>query len=70
MAVVASPVRPDDRGDLRGPGAAPTVVLRQTSSGFDWEDAGIGALGAFGLALLLFGTLQVVARGRDRHAAA
>ena len=70
VAVVASPVRPDDRGDLRGPGAAPTVILTQAPAGFDWEDAGIGALGAFGLALLLFGTLQVVARGRDRHAAA
>jgi hypothetical protein len=67
--VVAS-VRPDDRAGVRGPGAAPTVILTQTPRGFDWEDAGIGALGAFGLALLLFGTMQVVARGRDRHAAA
>jgi hypothetical protein len=70
MPDVVASVRPDDRAGVRGPGAAPTVILTQTPRGFDWEDAGIGALGAFGLALLLFGTMQVVARGRDRHAAA
>jgi hypothetical protein len=64
-------VRPDDRAGVRGPGLAPTVFLTQTpSSGFDWGDAGIGALGAFGLALLLFGTMQVVTRQRRSHAAA
>jgi hypothetical protein len=64
-------VRPDDRAGVRGPGLAPTVFLTQApSSGFDWGDAGIGALGAFGLALLLFGTMQIVARQRRSHAAA
>ena len=64
-------VRPDDRAHVRGPGLAPTVFLSLApSSGCDWGDAGIGALGAFGLALLLFGTMQVVARQRRSHAAA
>jgi hypothetical protein len=70
-STIETSVRPDDRAGVRGPGLAPTVVLTQTpSSGFDWGDAGIGALGAFGLALLLFGTMQVVARQRRGHAAA
>ena len=61
---LAASVRPDDRAGVRGPGAAPTVFLTQTDSGFDWADAGIGALGAFGLALVLFGGLQVASRNR------
>ena len=68
--VLAASVRPDDRAGVRGPGAAPTVFLTQTDSGFDWADAGIGALGAFGLALVLFGGLQVASRNRRSHAAA
>lgn len=70
-STIETSVRPDDRVGVRGPGLAPTVVLTQTpSSGFDWGDAGIGALGAFGLALLLFGTMQVVTRQRRSHAPA
>lgn len=68
--VAAVSVRPDDRAGIRGPGAAPTVILTQAESGFDWADAGIGALGAFGLALLCFGGLQVASRTRRSHAAA
>jgi len=69
--VLAASVRPDDREGVRGPGAAPTVILTQTSSGgFDWVDAGIGALGAFGLVLVLFGGLQVASRNRRSHAPA
>ena len=55
---------------MRGPGAAPTVILMQAESGFDWADAGVGALGAFGLALALFGALQIASRTRRSHAAA
>ena len=65
--VLAASVRPDDRAGVRGPGAAPTVILTQSDSGFDWADAGIGALGAFGLALVLFGGLQVASRNRRSH---
>jgi hypothetical protein len=65
--VLAASVRPDDRAGVRGPGAAPTVLLTQPGTGFDWTDAGIGALGAFGLALVLFGGLQVASRTRRSH---
>ena len=69
-AASAASVRPDDRAGARGPGAAPTVILTQADAGFDWADAGIGAVGAFGLALALFGALQVAWRTRRSHAAA
>ena len=68
--VLAASVRPDDRAGVRGPGAGPTVILTQTDPGFDWADAGIGALGAFGLALVLFGGLQIASRNRRSHAPA
>jgi hypothetical protein len=68
-ATTQTAVRPDDRTGVRGPGLAPIVVARPSSSGFDWADAGIGALGAFGLALVLFGAFQVVSQRRT-HAAA
>ena len=63
-------VRPDDRAGVRGPGAVPTIFAQPSGDGFDWGDAGIGALGAFGLALLLLGGLQVATRGRRGHATA
>jgi hypothetical protein len=67
---IATPsVRPDDRADVRGPGAVPTVFLTQSPSGFDWSAAGIGALGAFGLALVLFGGMQVLGHTRRSRAA-
>jgi|tagenome__1003787_1003787.scaffolds.fasta_scaffold20802644_2 hypothetical protein len=47
------------------------VVVVQTSprSGFDWGDAGIGAAGGVGLAMLAAGGLVVVQRrGRLTHA--
>ena len=68
-STVQASVRPDDRAGARGPGLAPIVVASPSSSGFDWEDAGIGALGAFGLALVLFGAMQAVSRQRRTHAA-
>lgn len=65
-------VRPDDLAGVRGPGSIPTVFVASSSSrdGFDWDDAGVGAVGAFGIALLLLGGLQLAARGRRHHAAA
>ena len=58
-------VRPDDRA-WRGLDSAPGIV--ETSSpasridGFDWADAGIGAAGALGFALLLMGFSALVLR--------
>jgi hypothetical protein len=64
-------VRPDDRSGLRGVG--PVSATQSTSSGFDWGDAGIGAIGAAGFSLLLAGgmllTLHLVHQRRDRVAA-
>ena len=70
--ITSSSTRPDDRAGTRGPGSLPTVGAMASSSGdgFDWADAGVGAVGAFGLALVLLGGLQVAARGRRDHAAA
>ena len=47
-----------------GTTAAPTAVVSNPSTGFNWNDAGVGASIAFGVALLL--TLSV-AIGRRRH---
>lgn len=58
-------VRPDDRA-WRGTGPAPIIVPVVSPSprvdGFDWTDAGIGAVGALGFALLLAGASAIVAR--------
>jgi hypothetical protein len=63
-------VRPDDRSGIRSVG---TVGATQSSGGFDFGDAVIGAIGAFGLSLLVAGgmllTLHVVHQRRDRVAA-
>ena len=61
--------RPDDRGGLRGPGAVPIGVMTPATDGFDWVDAGVGAVGAFGLALILFGMLALTTRTRRSHVA-
>jgi hypothetical protein len=64
------PVRPDDRA-WRGIGPEPTVVPIDsptvTVDRFDWLDAGVGAAGALGLALLLAGASVFAVR---RHTAA
>lgn len=72
LVVSQSGVRPDDLAGIRGPGSIPAVFVASGSSrdGFDWSDAGVGAAGALGLALLLLGGLQLAARGRRDHAAA
>jgi hypothetical protein len=71
LAIVAqeTALRPDDRPGIRGPGPAPVVIAPQAPSGFDWGSAGIGALGAFGICLLVFAGAQLVVRERGRHAA-
>ena len=58
-------VRPDDRA-WRGVGSAPVIVETESPAsrvdGFDWADAGIGAAGALGIALLLMGSSALVLR--------
>lgn len=56
-------MRPDDRA-WRGVGTAPVVEAAPASrvDGFDWADAGIGAAGAVGIALLLMGLSALVLR--------
>ena len=70
VQAASAPTRPDDRPGTRGPGPAPIVIAAESRSGFDWGAAGIGALGAIGLCLLVATGLQLVARERGRHAAA
>ena len=41
------------------------VLASSTSSGFDWQDAGIGAAGAFGVALLLLTAVALARRSRS-----
>ena len=64
-------IRPDDRA-WRGTGPAPTVEIVQPPTGrvdgFDWADAGIGAVAALGFGLLLAGATALVLR-RQRVAA-
>jgi hypothetical protein len=62
--IATASVRPDDRAGIRGPGTVPTVISTQSASRFDWSDAGIGALGAFGLALVLFGAMHTVGQSK------
>jgi len=47
-------VRPDDRADRRFPNEPPAVQVT-TGNGFDWADAGIGAVAALGAVLLVAG---------------
>jgi hypothetical protein len=58
-------VRPDDRA-WRGIGPAPVIVETESPAsridGFDWADAGIGAAGALGIALLMMGLSALLLR--------
>lgn len=64
-------VGPDDRAFARSvPSQRPSFV-RVSSGDFDWTDAGVGAAGGFGIALVLLGAgLIVIRRGADRPMAA
>lgn len=60
-------LRPDDRGQPRGPGAFASSILAPeqvglVETGFDWIDAAIGAFGGLGIALLLGGAVLVSGR--------
>lgn len=58
---------PDNRDGLRGPGAVTTTVVAQPlGDGFDWNDALIGGLGGVAAALLLMGSLFLVASQRSK----
>jgi hypothetical protein len=56
-------VSPDDRSFARSLALLqrPTLV-RASSGGFDWTDAGIGAASGFGIALVFFGAGLVLLR--------
>jgi hypothetical protein len=61
-------IRGDDKQNVRFGVLYEPIPVVSTSDGFDWGDAGIGALAAFGLALLAAGAS--VAGRRHRRAAA
>ena len=67
-STVSTSTRPDDRAGARGPGAVeqPTIVVTHSSTGFDWGDAFVGALGGIGTALLLTGALFLLLGQRTR----
>ena len=71
VVVTATPVRPDDRPEARGPGQvespAPIVI---SPGGLDWTDAGIRFAAAFGLLLLAGGLMLVARRHRKSSVAA
>ena len=53
-------------GGAQGPVAVKTASA-SSSSGFDWNDAGIGAAVAFGIALLLVAAVAIGRRYRSHH---
>jgi hypothetical protein len=62
-AILAPPDRADGLGSSRfTPVAAPTVIVRSASAGFDWTSAVIGAVAGLGLALVAMAALFT--RGR------
>jgi hypothetical protein len=67
-----SSIRPDDRPEPRGPGSIPIVLVtsQPATDRFDWRDAGMGAVGALALALVLAGGLGLATRARRGHATA
>jgi hypothetical protein len=44
-----------------------TEVVRASHGGFDWGDAGVGAVGGVGLSMLAFGSALVAAQRRERR---
>jgi hypothetical protein len=56
-------VSPDDRSFARSlPLLERPTMVRASSGGFDWTDAGIGAASGFGIALVFFGAGLVLLR--------
>ncbi len=58
--------RPDDRAGIRGIDDRPAIVV--TGGSFDWNDAGIGAAGAFGTCLLLVACAAFAANRKHKPA--
>src|SRR5262249_46654200 len=55
--------RPDDKAGIRGPGIVQTPeVVSATGGSFDWQDAGIGAGTALGVALVLMSAFLIAKR--------
>jgi hypothetical protein len=65
-ANAGQPVRPDDRGGIRGV-EEPQVAAAASSGSFDWTDASIGAASGLGLSLLLVGGLVLGLSTRREH---
>ena len=57
-----------DNGDYGTRNTPPTIIRVTTPPGFAWGDAGIGAAGAIGLAMLTLGLVLVVSQRRTRRA--
>jgi len=51
-----------------GPARTHVAIVATGGSGFNWGDAGIGAVGAIGMTLVLIGGSLVVLRRRSRPA--
>jgi len=67
------PVRPALQGyrfvtDTLAPGGGPPLAVPASSTGFDWADAGVGAVAGIGVLLALTGTTLLVLRRRGRLA--
>jgi hypothetical protein len=60
-------VRPDDRAGIRSVDDSSTIVY--ADNGFDWRDASVGAIGAFGTCLLLLGCALLAASHRKHRPA-
>jgi hypothetical protein len=64
-------VSPDDRSFARSVPSERVTLVRVSNGEFDWTDAGLGAAGGFGIALVLLGSgLIVLRRGAGRPVAA
>jgi hypothetical protein len=63
---------PDDRSFARSfPSLERPTLVRVSSGGFDWTDAGVGAASGFGIALVLLGAGMIfLRRGSGRPVAA
>ena len=58
-----------DNVDYGTPNTPPTIIRVTTPRGFAWGDAGVGAAGAIGLAMLTLGLVLVVSQRRTRQTA-
>lgn len=63
----AKPVGPDPSGASFAIPQTPVVRITTPASGFDWGDAGIGAAGGLGLAMLGLGGGLVISQRRPRR---